>query len=569
MTQPPHDSMSHSTSAASAVWNFFLGICILSIAVSTGLLCLVPPTSRDALIHHLALPKLFLQAGSYFELPCMVYSYYPMTLDVLYGLALALGPDIMAKFIHWGFGLMTAILIYQYLKNRLSPLLGLAGAALFLSLPVVVRLSTTAYVDLGLMFFSFASLCNLMKWYEGAFRLKHIIWAGVYCGLAMGTKYNGFICFALTGLLVPWLWTQASEKCSKKRLGTAVTVFILTSGLVYSPWGVRNMLWTGNPVYPLYENLRSEPYDPSCINAVKLEKSKLSGISPIQYRRQIHKESWTAVALLPLRIFFQGEDNNAKYFDGRLSPLLFFLPLLAVVFSIVGVHPLGTENRALLLFSVFYIIIALLTSVVRVRYLGPAIPPLVVLSMVGINGFLQLSGVFGRLKGFIQLLVWLMIFGMGILGLGSCIAYIYGQYELFTPLSYLSGQIDKEDYLEKRLPETPCMNYINSHLPADAKILYVYMGKRGYYCDRAYVPDRGSNLNLLYALAIQSRPDHDRVGQIVMEQGISHLLVNEYLARKQMNKDLTLEYQKQVLKFMSIKSINLFRSNGISLYQLR
>ena len=69
-------------------------------------------------MHHLAIPKLYLEHGGFFPLPCMSYSYYPMNLDLLYMGALYLGSDIVPKFIHFFFALMTAVLIFKYLKKR-------------------------------------------------------------------------------------------------------------------------------------------------------------------------------------------------------------------------------------------------------------------------------------------------------------------------------------------------------------------------------------------------------------------------------------------------------------------
>jgi len=90
-------------------------VLILLLVLSVFLLAAVPPVSRDALVHHLAIPKLYLTKGKIFELPCMDYSYYPMNLDMLYLIALYLGSDILAKYIHCFFGLLTAIIIFRFL----------------------------------------------------------------------------------------------------------------------------------------------------------------------------------------------------------------------------------------------------------------------------------------------------------------------------------------------------------------------------------------------------------------------------------------------------------------------
>src|SRR5262249_26239507 len=55
-----------------------LWLLILVLIVEETLLSLLPPTSRDELTHHLAIPKLYAQAGRIIEVPIAPYAYYPM-----------------------------------------------------------------------------------------------------------------------------------------------------------------------------------------------------------------------------------------------------------------------------------------------------------------------------------------------------------------------------------------------------------------------------------------------------------------------------------------------------------
>ena len=138
---------------------------IAALALAIVVLGSVPPVDRDALTHHLAVPKLYLQHGGMVEIPWIPFSYYPMNLDLLYLVPLYLGQDIAAKYIHFGFALLTACSIYGYLRRRTgSAAWALLGGLLFLSLPVIVKLSITVYVDLGLIYFSTASLLLLLRW---------------------------------------------------------------------------------------------------------------------------------------------------------------------------------------------------------------------------------------------------------------------------------------------------------------------------------------------------------------------------------------------------------------------
>ena len=118
----------------------------------------------------------------------LVYSYYPMNLDLLYMIPLYFGNDIFPKFIHFAFALGTAWLIFTYLAKRLDRYYAILGVLLFLSTPVIVKLSITAYVDLGLVFFSTAGLMYILRWHANFPRIKQL--AHCSCFLRFGHGYQ-------------------------------------------------------------------------------------------------------------------------------------------------------------------------------------------------------------------------------------------------------------------------------------------------------------------------------------------------------------------------------------------
>ncbi|NTV34523.1 MAG: hypothetical protein HGA50_14695, partial [Deltaproteobacteria bacterium] len=107
-------TLNHSARYVSVLLAGLLVLVVLCIVF----LSLVPPVSKDELVHHLAVPKLYLKHGAMIELPFMPFSYYPMNLDLLYLIPLYFGNDIIPKFIHFSFALLTAGLLFGYLKRR-------------------------------------------------------------------------------------------------------------------------------------------------------------------------------------------------------------------------------------------------------------------------------------------------------------------------------------------------------------------------------------------------------------------------------------------------------------------
>ena len=88
---------------------FVLTVLLLTVIAAIVILSAVPPVSRDALTHHLAVPKLYLEQGAIYEIPSVKFSYYPMNLDLLYLVPLYFGNDIIPKYVHFMFALQTSL----------------------------------------------------------------------------------------------------------------------------------------------------------------------------------------------------------------------------------------------------------------------------------------------------------------------------------------------------------------------------------------------------------------------------------------------------------------------------
>jgi len=393
-----------------SIKGFLIGVLALLI-VAIVILSWVPPVSRDALTHHLIVPKLYLQHGGIYEIPSIGFSYYPMNLDLLYMIPLYFGNDIVPKYIHFIFALLTAWLIFSYLRKRLDLGWALVGGLFFLSLPIIVKLSITVYVDLGLIFFSTASIMSLLKWIESRYQLKFLILSAACCGLALGTKYNALIVLFILTVFIPFVFISDSRKnlnlknpqdeessiqIQFKALGFGA-IFLIVALLVFSPWMIRNYVWKANPIYPLYDNVFNRPIPVSpdaqtgsqtlrpTADPQQTSKAKSTRWSPFAIRKVIYGESWWEIALIPVRIFFQGQDDNPKYFDGKLNPFLFFLPFFAFIHFKKNPASLRTEKKIFLFFTILFLLYAFSMTVIRIRYVAPIIPPLVILATLGLH----------------------------------------------------------------------------------------------------------------------------------------------------------------------------------------
>ncbi len=374
------------------IFIILISITILSLLFIEIMINITPPIARDVLIHHLAIPKLWLKNGGFYEIKWADFSYYPMNIDLLYIIPLYFNNDAIPSFIHMGFGIGTAWLIYHYVSNKLGRLAGLLGVLVFLSTPIVVRMSTVAYVDLGLVFFTTASLLAYVRWRDGEYKeYKWFLFSAIALGLALGTKYNALIAWFFLSFAIVFVYSRDTER-QGKAIGYGA-VFFLVSLLIFSPWLIKNIILTGNPLYPLFKGIFS-------ISSVTTEGGTTSIVSGNTYmgifkmREMLYGENFWETLLIPLRFFFQGQDHSDRYFDGVLNPIL----IIALPFAFMN-KSFYRDKLFFMLFAGFFILATFFLDQQRIRYILPVIPILSILTVMGlINIFNWTMSISNRFK---------------------------------------------------------------------------------------------------------------------------------------------------------------------------
>ncbi len=548
-------------------WHVVLGVLLLIWIIIILCMSTVPPVSRDALTHHLRVPQLYIDQKGLVELPNIVFSYYPMNLDLLYLIPLLWGNDIVPKYIHFAFALGTACLLFCYLNRRLGSMYGWFGALLFLSLPVIIKLSITVYVDLGLVFFFTAAILQLLHWIEARGKRKYLVFAGVFCGLGLGTKYNGLIGLLLFAMLIPMMrvWASLHEAPDRKSgarsvgpmhqltvAGIDLIIFTAVALLVFSPWMIRNIYWQGNPLYPLFDGLFSAA-----------DSIRQPSLDPLSTRRLLYGETLWQSLLVPLRVFFEGQDNNPQLFDGRLSPLLLGLPLLAFTKSREASSILKSQKRGLFFFSALYVLIALFMTDMRIRYILPIVPPLIILSAYGLN----------TLVGW-RPNRWCAKYGIAapsIIG-AACLLivalqmpYLRAQWRYVDPLPYMTGAIDSASYIVKYRPEYELYQYGNRELDTRAKVLALFLGNRGYRFKREIEFD----INW-FRSALTGVKSHVELSRRVTDNGYTHLMINHQLFNNWAHTNCNDAEQQVLASFLDLDTRPVYKTgNGHILYEIQ
>jgi len=533
---------------------------VVILVASMVVLSWVPPVSKDELVHHLAVPKLYLKQGGMHEISFMPFSYYPMNLDLLYLIPLYFGNDILPKFIHFSFALLTAGLLFGYLKRRTGRGFALFGVVFFLSIPIIVKLSISAYVDLGVLFFSFASLLLLLKWAESGLKRKFLILSGVMAGLAMGTKYNAMVTAVLLTLFVPIL---SAPRIKGKFFRSLVQclLFLSIALLVFSPWMLRNYSWKKNPIYPLYEHKFNPQKSPASGEDQAKDDSINAGLGVFVIRAGMYHETWWEIALVPIRIFLEGRDGSPKHFDGKLNPFLLLLPVFAFWRMREEQEEVRKEKKIMLAFVVLFFAIAFFTSDLRIRYIAPIIPVLVVLSVMGTEKFYRAIG--KERRGRRKKVAFALLTVALALALAYNGRYVVAQFKEVEPFGYIAGTVSRDEYLDRHRPEYAAMRFINTHLPQNAKVMLVFLGSRGYYCDRSYVYGDEA-LGSVFLISENAQEMHSKL----KDMGVTHLLIYDPLFGRWVSGNLKERAERGLKPFFLNYAKLVYSQNGFSVFAL-
>ncbi len=539
------------------VFTYLLCIAIFLIIIVEIILGLTPPIARDALIHHLAIPKLWLINGGFYDIKWAEFSYYPMTVDLLYLIPLYFHNDIIPNFIHMSFGIGTAWLIYNYLNNRLGRIAGLLGALIFLSTPMVIRLSTMAYVDLGLAFFTTASILAFIRYRDGEFKeFKWLFLSSLAMGMALGTKYNALIAWFFLSLTIVYVYSKDTGLQWKAiRCGI---IFFLISLFVFSPWLIKNIILTGNPLYPLFNglfNINSIPAPDGAYSVVSGDS--YSGI--FQIREIMYGESFWETLLLPIRFFFQGQDDSFRYFDGVLNPILIILP--PFVFMNKSFY---RDKLFFMSFAVFFILMAFFLDQIRIRYILPAVPILSILTVMGLINILNWTKNLSiRLKSVLAIVV-LFIF---IVIMSKNGFYIKNYYQNISPMNYILSKESKDDFLSRHDHSYPPIKYINKFTPESARIRPLFVTARGYYLERSYEDDPTFGMDVIRRLAA-ARNDDKTFQNHLKSLGCTHFLVRIDLLNEFLQNNYSTDTVKLLIQRLNKTTEMIYNKNGYGIYRV-
>ncbi len=383
--------------------NFFFYI-LLSILLLTGLVNLIgalgPELAFDALWYHLTIPKMYLLKGSFYFIPggTLYYSTMPQLAEMYYLASLALHSEILAKLVHFIFGLGVCLAVYRISRKYLSCGFSLLAVVIFYGNLVVAWESITAYIDLARTFFELLAFWSLINWIEER-KIKWLIYLGLIIGLAVSTKYLSLGTLVL--LLTLFFFYSLKFKDSLVKILKNSVLYVSLAILVPLPWFIHAFINRGNPLYPLFSSDLQGG-------------TKFPSLNPVNFLQDI----W--------QVFTHAADP--------VSPVyIVFLPLSLLIFKKFNV-----KERIIFYFSFLSIILWYLTPREGGgRFLIPFLPALSILVVLTLNTL-------KNQKAWLKLSVIFIV-------LVSITTIFFRGAANYRYVNYVLGKESKEDFLRKHL----------------------------------------------------------------------------------------------------------------------
>lgn len=492
--------------------SFFEALLLLTLAMALlmGFLgALAPPFLGDDMVYHLVAPKAYLANHRIIEIPRNIYTYFPMGTEMLYVLAMLLKNDVLAKLIHYLFGVLIVISIYRYAGQVGLPRRhGLMAAAIFYTVPTVWYISAwSAYIDLALAFFLTTALFAYIESYRSPRRIWPVV-SGLSLGFALGTKFTALymVPVFLLGLAIREA-ARPGERSAGATLKNILLPVILCL-LVPSPWYIKNIYYTGNPFFPFFLDI--------------IPTREVAGWDAERARNYLAmlgryggpEKSVGDYLLLPWNLTVNAKFVAPRFFDGIIGPV--FLMVLPAFFLLRG--RLAKEIKIIVCFGALYFAFWAFSSQ-QARFLVPLLPPLSLAAAWSVENLTSARraepAAPARLRRCLLSLVVLALLANLL-----TIAYYFSSY---NPLSYVAGLESRRDYLAKRLDYYELYEFINKNLPRESKIFLVDTGNFTYYLERDYYADFIFEDHTLGRIVNQARAPEE-VRQRFKELGMTHLL---------------------------------------------
>ncbi|OGW81607.1 MAG: hypothetical protein A2Z83_07720 [Omnitrophica bacterium GWA2_52_8] len=423
---------------------------------------------------------MFVRSGSVWPVYFDPNSYVPNGLNLLYGIGLLFDSVMISKMMHWLCGVLLTVCVAESVRRfTKSQNLSQISAPVFFLTPMIFNQVSTTYVDIGVSFFLFMCVYALDRFFASQ-RYKDLIFAGLLMSMVIAIKF--YMLAATLGLV---LVTVGYYPRLKKIPALMRILFVLggaTLGLC-GYWFVRNLVLTGNPVFPymgqIFGTAGFNNYD-NYLNESGMAKT------------------WLNYLLWPWNLTVRFKAFDASHWIG---------PFFLMTLPFCGWAIKKTELRPHFIMTFALVHIWFFTTQTA-RYLMPALSFWAVLSFAGVYIFYR--------RYYSDLLRQA---GQAACAVVLGVLSLAGAYHYRVQFIPLAGVWSQHEYLMNMERSYAAATWINQNLPENAKIFNI-QEVRQFYFKRDSI--REENMAIFLDYSKDKTPAE--VIRYLISQGFTHIL---------------------------------------------
>ncbi len=285
----------------------------------------------DVLEYHLQVPRQWLGDGRISPLENNCYSFYPLGVEMLFLLGMILRGGAyegmyLAKIIHGAMGAAAVAAVIMSMRHD-DTTRGRFSGILLATTPILLFLGWLAMVELAMICALTVALLWLREWVRDQ-SYRSAICIGLMVGFACAVKYLSVLFVAGPLLAVMLAYSLRSwRRAAQVAIASSLTV------LLFSPWLIRNVVHTGNAVFPLAtQTLGRGHWSEESVQRWR------AGHSPGQHPPVPKPSNWKPKDSLP---------NRFELLFKRLLISRAFgpVPLAAVIIALIAVAAMGRSIR--------------------------------------------------------------------------------------------------------------------------------------------------------------------------------------------------------------------------------
>ncbi|HNO71702.1 MAG TPA: glycosyltransferase family 39 protein [Bacteroidia bacterium] len=483
------------TKAALPKWTVW--VVIITCCIGFIYTFLPPAEGFDGLLYHLRLPELLLADNGlkpYNNFPL----WFPSLIEGNYIWALSLNSERTAQMLHWSYAMLSLIIVWKWSYQVFGAKAAWWSLVIIVSMPSLPLLSSWAYTDFGLIFFSLSCTYCLWCWLESQ-KTSFIALSGVFAGFAMGVKYTSFI---LPLFCILYILLNSDNIYNKNK---SLFIFSSISILAALPWYIRNWIVMNNPFYPFVFGGRY--WDPFL---TQWYNNPGSGIG-FDLRELL---------FLPFTLTMGFRD--VVYFDGRIGPL-FLLLFPLVIWIIFKKYTSDIKGFKLLILVFFFFTLSFAAWVFGIiqtvglwqsRLLWPGFFHLVIPIGAAIANIQDLDIYRIRLSFITTTLIGIVTF-TSLLDSGL---FLIARRPLINAL----GLETRAQYFDRIQPEYSEALKLVNNLPKESMVYFLFEPRS--YNMKPFVQPDPINSNLMHDYYIYKTPE--RIISFWKSSGYTHILVN-------------------------------------------